>query len=160
MAYEIIITNDTTESGSKAVAGDHNGDASPKKKGKEQELTKAQKFVAKGLVSWGKAKPFINQVVSHEINMVELRTGRREYAQQAQFMYQTISKVASIGESVATGFAVGNVTGAVIGLAVGVTHTLIGYSQKQQTINTENTLEGISLAQNRIRAGASGSRRT
>lgn len=156
MAYEFIIKNETNSSKSSAVAGD----TSQGGKNKEPEFSRGQKITAAALVVVQKAKPWINQVVSHEINLVDLRTGRREYSQKIQFAQQLGSQAIGIAENIATGYAIGNVAGAVTGAITGIMHTMISYAQKQDLINTENSLENITLSQNRIRAGVGGSRRT
>ena len=154
MPYEFVISNDTNDSTRSPVAGE--GGENPKN---GNGLTKAQKAVGLGLVALNKAKPWINQVISHELNLVDLRTGRREYAQRIQFNYQVANQLFGVAESALTGYAVGNIPGAVIGMAVSTAHTVINYAQKQDTINTEQALENISLSQNRIRAGVGGSRK-
>lgn len=157
--YEIILRNEALEAEkpSKAVAGSK---ASTDSQNKEKKtLSEGQKALGKSLVALQKVKSWINPVISHEINMVELRTGRREYARKIQFGYEIAQQGLGIVESIAMGYAVGNVWGAVIGAVGGIGHTAMNYIQRQDEINTQQSLENISLQENRIRAGAGGSRR-
>lgn len=157
--YEIILRNKTvdTEPTGGAVAGSPNNSSGQSKSGKN--LTEGQKALGKSLVALQKVKSWINPVINHEINMVELRTGRREYARKIQFAHEIAQQGLGIVESIAMGYAVGNVWGAVIGAVGSIGHTAMNYIQRQDEINTQETLENISLQQNRIRAGAGGSRR-
>ena len=157
--YEIIIKNETDTQQSSAVAGESAGESSQGVVNKGKKLTEGQKKAAGFLVAYNALKPWISQTVSHQINTVELRTGRKEYAERTQFTYNIVNDVVGIGESALAGYAVGNLPGAVIGAIVGLGHTLLGYAQKQETINIQNSLENIVLQQNRIRAGVGGSRR-
>lgn len=141
------------------VAGvDESQASSTPQKTQENTTTGNKNPLQMGLTAWSKAKPWINQVVSHEVNMVNLRTGRQEYAQKVQFAYGLIQQVEGIGSSIAMGFATGGGPGAIIGAAVGLISTGISYVQKQNQIDTQESLENVNLQQSRIRAGTSGSR--
>lgn len=159
--YEIVIKNETVEDNESPVAEPSPG-GKKEKKSKENKPSKSggQLAVTTGLVAWQQVKPWITQVASHEINMVELRTGRREYAQKTQLTYKIVGDVVGLGESILAGFAVGNIPGAIVGALLNVGHTAINIAQKQDRINTEKSLENISLEQNYIRAGVNGSRRS
>ena len=152
----INIGNVETEKTSVPVAGvDESQSTTPQK---VQEGTSNKNPLQAGLTAWNKAKPWINQVVGHEVNMVDLRTGRKEYAQKVQFTYGLIQQIEGICSSIAMGFATGGGAGALIGAAVGLISTGIGYIQKQNQIDTQNSLENITLQQQRVRAGTNGSR--
>lgn len=71
---------------------------------------------------------------------------------------QVASEAIGFGESVLTGYAIGNVPGAIIGGVMSLGHTLLSISQKAQTINEQRSLENRSIQLNYIRAGALGSR--
>lgn len=156
--YEIIIKNETRKKKKSPVA-EPTPSEEKKSSQDKQEKSAGQTAVTAGLVAWNQVKPWITQTVSHEVNMVELRTGRREYAQKTQLTYQIVSDVVGIGESALAGYAVGNIPGAIIGAVLGLGHKLANLSQQQDRINTERMLENVSIQQNRIRAGVSGSRR-
>ena len=158
MAYEFILKNETADSESEpsAVAGSEAG-KEPKKE--KKQLSNAQIGIGKGLVAYNMAKPWINQVVSHNISLVELRTGSREAQQRRQFHYEIASKVMGFGESVLAGFAIGNVPGAIIAGLTSLGHTAITYAQREETINVQRNVEAQTIQRNYIRAGAGGSRR-
>lgn len=157
--YEIILRNETTEDEGTPVAEPTPNNESNQPKKNPKVKTKGQEMVTAGLVAWNTVKPWISQTVSHQINTVELRTGKKEYAERTQMTYSIVNDVLGIGESALAGYAVGNIPGAVIGAITGLGHTILGYAQKQETINIQNSLENIVLQQNRIRAGVGGSRR-
>ena len=158
MAYEFILKNETTdaENENTGVAGSESG-KEPKKE--KKQLSQGQIAVGKGLVAYNLAKPWINQVVSHEISLVELRTGSREAQQKTQFAYDVASKVGGLFTSVLSGYAVGNVPGAIVAGLVNIGHTVVSYAQKEETINLQRSLESRTLQMNYVRAGAGGSRR-
>lgn len=157
--YEIIIKNETEDSDgaseNKAVAGNN---SSTEKKEKKQ-LSAGQVAVGKGLVAFKMAQPWINQIASHEVSLVELRTGSREAQQKAQFTYDVANKVVGFGTSILTGYAVGNIPGAIVAGLLNIGHTIVSYAQKEETLNLQRSLESRTLQMNYIRAGAGGSRR-
>lgn len=157
--YEFILKNDTSEEEDEntGVAGSESG-KEPKKE--KKQLSNAQIGIGKGLVAFNLAKPWINQVASHEISMVELRTGSKEAQQKAQFAHNIANQAIGFGASILTGFAVGNVPGAIIGALTSVGHTLISLNQREETINLQRSLESRTLQMNYVRAGAGGSRRS
>lgn len=158
MAYEFILKNETADSESEpsAVAGSEAG-KEPKKE--KKQLNVAQIGIGKGLVAYQMAKPWINQVVSHEISLVELRTGSKEAQQKAQYAYNVANKITGLGSTILTGFATGNVPGAIIAGLGYVAHDAISWSQKEETINLQRNIETQTISRNHVRAGAGGSRR-
>lgn len=159
MAYEIILKNETSQGGAGAVAGQGEENTSPAKSPLIGNST-TSKIAAAGLVAWKQVKPWVNRVVSHEVSMVELRTGSREQQEKTSFTYQIINDGVDVVESAATGLLIsgGNPIGTLIGLATGLISKLVGYAQNQNRINTERAVENVGLRQNYIRAGARGSR--
>ena len=157
--YEFIFKNETSdgEEASLPVAGTPTNSDNVQQK--QASISKGRQVVGAGLVAWNKAKPWIARVVSHELNQVELRTGRSEWAQKLQFNYSLVNKGLGLIESVGMGYAVGNIPGAVIGAMTSIAGTVVEYIQKQDNINLEKSLENITLQQNRIRAGVGGGRR-
>lgn len=142
--YEIILKNETDDASETPVAGQQTKTTDPK-----------QKKAAKGLVSFSMAKPFINQVVQHQINTVELRTGSSELQQRISFAYQAAGSMASIVQTAVTGFAVGNVPGAVIGALLGIAGKAVSIGLNQNTIDLQRQQESISLGLMNLRAGGS-----
>lgn len=108
--------------------------------------------------SYATVKSFATQQINYSVSLTGLRTGSNELQQKASFYNQIIQKGVGAAETVAAGAAAGGWVGAVIGLGVSTAHTLIGFSQAQNTINLNRTLENRSLEMTRIRAGAQGSR--
>ncbi len=99
--------------------------------------------------------PFVNQAISHEINLVQLRTGSAELQAKISFGYSITSKAFGIVESIAIGAALGGAAGALIGATVGIAQTVIGYAQAQEVINTNSTIESYSIGFANARAGGS-----
>lgn len=155
--YIITLINDTDTGGGKPVAGEQS-DGSGKAAKNIGAGGGTQTAITAGLVAWRTVKPWVNQTISHQMNVVNLRDGSTELAQRRQFGYQVATQAVGIVESTLAGFAVGNVAGAIVGAVVGVGHTLLSYANNQQMINERRTLENRSLQMNYIRAGARGSR--
>ncbi len=155
--YEIIIKNDAVESSTGAVAGQEKD-----QEGKSPVIgnAKSAAFFAGAHVAYSKVKPWVNRVVSHQINLVELRSGSREAQAKAEFTHQIISGGVDIAESALSGLLIagGNPVGAFIGLGVGIISKLVDITQRQQVLDTQRALENVSIGQNIVRAGARGSR--
>jgi hypothetical protein len=123
-------------------------------------LSKGQaKDFGKALTAYHFAKSFTDQIFTHEVSMVELRTGSGELQQRANFNLEVGQKIIGGIESIAVGAAVGGLPGALLGMTTSAAHWAISYNQKVETLNTQRTLENQSIQMNYIRAGASGSRR-
>ena len=155
--YTIEIKTDKI-TGAKAtpVAGSNTETDTSKKEGL---LNKEQaKAFGKGLVAYGAVKSFALQIANHEHSMVELRTGSKELQQRTSFVTGIAQKGLGVLESVGAGALVGGLPGALLGLATSVTHTLIGYAQAQNKIDTQQSIENQSIQMQYIRAGARGSR--
>lgn len=153
--YVIRMINDTGGGKRKTVAGDDDNT------GRTAQSTQGggtRNAAITGLVAWRTVKPWINQMATHQLNVASIRDGSTELAQRRHFGYQIATQTIGVVESMAAGFAVGNVAGAAIGLAVGLGHTLMSYANNQQIINERRNLENRSLQMNYIRAGARGSR--
>lgn len=154
--YIITIEGDNVQSNRSPIAGDNNQSDTAKSKGL---LTKeGAKNFATFMVAYRTVKSFVNQIATHEVSMVSLRTGSNEMQERAQFTYEMIQKGIGVLEAVGTGALVGGLPGALVGLTLSAAHTVIGYAQNQDRINTQRTLENQSIQLNYIRAGARGSR--
>lgn len=155
--YEIILRNDTGGGGSRSpIAGDSR--KSDTEKGKGLLSKEGAKAFAQGLVAYRTLKSFGTQILTHEVSLVSLRSGSNEMQERAQFVYEVGNQGIGILESTATAAAVGGWVGAAVGFILSTAHTLVGFSQKQDTINVQRTVEGQSLQLNYIRAGTRGSR--
>lgn len=157
-SYVIILKNETSNSESSPIASPSGGGSdSPKSGTNAPQTTKGNAMatnIVKGLVAYNTyVKPFVSQVIGHQINTVALRTGADEVQQRLQFAYEIGSAALGIGASILTGAAIGNVPGAIIGAVVGVTSTIMNYANKAQTIQLQSNLENITIRGLNIRAG-------
>lgn len=163
--YKIIIESKgggASDSGTEsAVAGSKT--PSPKKSIEDTGgiLSKdgAKNYLA-GMVAWRTVKPYLTQVINHEVSLVELRTGSRELQNRANFVNQMVQQSVNTLEMVATGALVGGGAGAFVGLATSLVHTGISYMQASNKIELQKTLENRSIEMQVIRASAYGSRRS
>ena len=113
---------------------------------------------AKGMVVYHTVKSFGEQIWNHNVSMVALRTGSNELQDRAAFTHMVHQKALGVLEAVGTGALLGGLPGALVGLALGTAHTVMGYQQAQQRIDTERSVENVGLMMMNIRAGANGSR--
>ena len=153
--YVIILKNEKLERKKKAVAGDNTNTDSAVAKNKDD---KEPSLLKTSLVAWNKVKPFVNQVVSHEINMVRVETGASEYSQKLQFAQQVAGSVLGTVESVLMGLAVGGVGGALVGLVTDVTAKTVDLAMRQDELNRSKIQEQRHLNLNVVRTGTMGSR--
>jgi hypothetical protein len=154
--YVITIKNSTGSKSKNPIAGSDNGSST--EKGKGLLSREGAKTFGKTMVAYGTVKSFALQTINHEVSLVQLRTGSNELQGRANFTNSVVQKVVGIGESMFAGAMVGGLPGAIVGLTLSTAHTLIGYAQNQDRINTERSLENVSLQMNIMRAGANGSR--
>lgn len=127
--------------------------------GKSGVLSKeGAKAFMKAMTAYHTVKSFAVQQINYTTSIVELRTGSREMQQRAQFQNQIAQKGVGILEMGVAGALIGGLPGAVLGLTLSTAHTVIGYTQKQNTLELQETLENRSLEMLRIRAGSYGSR--
>lgn len=155
--YTITIKADHLEKESTGIAGSNKKSDTEQRKGLLSK--EGAKTFAKGMAAYQTVKSFVTQIVNHEVSMVQLRTGSNELQERANFINQTAQKGLGLLESIGAGILVGGPIGAVVGATLGLAHTAIGYSQAQNRINTERTLENVGLGMNYVRAGANGSRK-
>lgn len=156
--YEFVFKNETeTESKKKKnpVAGNGSEAKENGGQGEGQGGKDTKKAIAKGIVVYRTAKSFVNQVVSHNVSTVSLRTGSEELQQRLSFAYEVGQKAFGMVESVFIGAAVGNLPGAIIGGLLSAAHTAISYAQKAETISLQRPVESVSLRNQQIRAGGS-----
>jgi hypothetical protein len=110
------------------------------------------------LVAWHTIKPFITQQINYQVSTVELRTGSKEMQAKANLQNEILQKGMGIIETATVGAMIGGLPGALIGLTLGTAQTFISYSQRQNTLNLQESLENRSIEMMRIRAGSLGSR--
>lgn len=154
--YTITIKASGVVDDESPIAGDNKQSDSKKTKGLLSK--EGAKAYAKGLVAYHAVKSFATQVISHEVSLVELRTGSNELQRRANFINQLHQTGAGVIESTVTGALVGGLPGAVIGMATSAVKKLIDYAQRQETINLQKSIEDTTLGMNYVRAGARGYR--
>ena len=98
-------------------------------------------------------KPFVKQILQHQVNTVELRTGAAELQEKISFAYQVGGQAISIIESVAIGAMIGNLPGALLGAGLSIGGTMLGYAQAADTIRLQGRLESIGNSMLNVRAG-------
>lgn len=119
-------------------------------------VSDTRKAIGKGLISYRSyVKPFVNQLVSQQINTVSLRTGAQELQDRLSFGYQMIQSGVNMVESIAIGAMMGGAAGAVVGAVMSVTTTAISYAHKQSVLDMNRSLEDITISGRNIRAGGS-----
>ena len=119
---------------------------------------KAVKKATFGLVSYGTAMSFADQIVSYNISRVSLDTGALEDEQRQQEIYGVVKDIGGAGVAIVGGALVGGPIGAIAGLALSGIHKAISIAQKQSTLDAERDIENISIEMSRRRAGVNGSR--
>ncbi len=153
--YTIVIKNQG--GGKKSPISGDKGESSTEK-GKGILTKEGAKAFGKAMVAYGVVKSFATQAINHEVSMVQLRTGSNELQGRASFINEVAQKAVNFGESIVAGALVGGVGGAIAGGVLSIMHTAIGYMQNQERINTERSLENVSLNMRFVRAGANSSR--
>lgn len=147
-----------------SISGNSNNPIAGDEKSPDSDLAKTAGFLnkgqakafGKGVTAYHYAKSFVSQIISHEVSLVELRTGSRELQERANFMLNVGNKLSGTTETVILGAAAGST---LTGLVVSGIHLAVSYQQAQNTINTQREVENVSLGLTHIRAGANGSRR-
>lgn len=149
--FELVLRNETNDDESPIASG---GAAKSANKGGVSDITGRQ-AVKKVMAAGGIAASFVNQVVTHQIQTVSLRTGAEEQQERLAFAYSIAKQVGGTLLSTAVGAAMGGGIGAVVGLVVGIAHTAISYSQKAEEMRIQKTVEDVGLRYLNARAGGS-----
>lgn len=155
--YRYIFENSGGSSKDSPVAGDK---TQPEQKKSESDDSGNSVGLASVLVAWNKVSPYAYSAVSYEISKVELITGATEHSQRAQSVFDLTKSAIGVVESAIAGGALtgGNPIGFIVGTAVGVLSTAVGYAQNAGRLGTERKIEDVSLAMQRRRAGTARSR--
>ena len=150
--YTIILKNGTG-GGNSPLAGSGGAGTSSGNQQVSAGRQRAQDAV-KVIVAYDKfVEPFVNQIVSHQVGTIQLRTGAAELQQRVEFGMNVAKSAAGLGASILTGYAVGNVPGAIIGGLISVGTQLLGLSNRSKEIQMNKDLEDISIMGMDIRAG-------
>lgn len=146
-----------TEGGSKSpVAGSKKTDEEKYQEKWNNSLEKG----LKGLVSYSAISSTADNLITYEINQVELRTGAREMEQRMQTVYNFGKKALNTTVALGIGLATGNFPLVAIGAVTSVFNSAISIAQKQRTIDTQQTVENVSINMQNERAGGQGRRGT
>lgn len=126
------------------------------------ELTKAAK-AGLSLIGFQGAKGVVDEIVTFNNSLIELRTGSREQQQRATFAYSTASGLVNSVISGATGGAamagaVGAASGAVLGLVKSIFSTSINFMKQEYVIAEQRNLERLTQNAAAQRVTVSGSR--
>ena len=145
---------------SEAVAGAStpSSTASAKASASKGATSVNAKSAMQAMTAYHTIKSFAVQQINYQVSTVELRTGSKDLQEKANFTNQIIQKGIGIAELTVAGAVVGGLPGALAGLALSTAHTAIGYAQRQNTLNLQESLENRSIEMMRIRAGSLGSR--
>lgn len=156
--YRYIFENRGGSAKNSPVAGDKTQPEKQKKS--ESDDSAGSVGLASVLVAWNKVSPYAYSAISHEISKVELITGAAEHSQRVQSVFSLTKSAIGVVESAIAGGALtgGNPIGFIVGTAVGVLSTAVGYAQNADRLNTERKVEDVSLAMQRRRAGTARSR--
>ncbi len=150
MAYDIFIHDDTRNTKKSPIAG--SGTAT-------SDITKGENLrlgAAKGLVAVNSyIKPFVDQMATQYVTTISLRTGAQEQEERMSFTLQAGQKVYGFFTSIATGAIVGGLPGAIIGGVLNLITMGIDYSNKQEKINLQRSVENVGLRYLNNRAGGS-----
>lgn len=130
--------------------------------GEDVEESAVGKFIGginavKKMAPVGYALKFANQVISSEINRVELRTGNALLQEKISYAYGTTGRVLAIGGAIIGGLATGNYLVAAGGLVSAISWG-VDIAQEQTNINLSRRVENIGIGMANIRAGAGGNR--
>lgn len=146
-----------TEGGSKSpVSGSKKTDEEKYREKWNNSLEKG----LKGLVSYSAVSSTADNLITYEINQVELRTGAREMEQRMQTVYNFGKKALNTTVALGIGLATGNFPFVAIGAVTSVFNSAISIAQKQRTIDTQQTVENVSINMQNERAGVQGRRGT
>lgn len=146
-----------TEGGSKSpVSGSKKTDEEKYREKWNNSLEKG----LKGLVSYSAVSSTADNLITYEINQVELRTGAREMEQRMQTVYNFGKKALNTTVALGIGLATGNFPLVAIGAVTSVFNSAISIAQKQRTIDTQQTVENVSINMQNERAGVQGRRGT
>lgn len=148
-------SNGTPDTAAMANGEEVSQKSEAKKASKNKKADKTKKVLVAG---YGYAKRLIAPIATNAINTVSLRTGNDELQRRAQLAIDSVSAAADIGETVISGFLIGGGVGAAIGATVGIATKVINYEIGRYNYRLQKTVDDVSLAEARRRAGTSGDR--
>lgn len=143
--YEIIIKNGANE-GAKISA------PSTESTGTKENVSSVPSFM-KPAAAYGIAKRAVTMGINHRVNTVELRTGHAELQQRYQLINDIATRSFNLIESMAVGFAVGNVAGAAVGAVTSLAFQGVAISQQLEERQWRMQEESIGISLANIRSG-------
>lgn len=145
--YEIVLRNETAE-GEKISAPSKDSTGA-----KIKAPSANGKQAISAAAAYGIAKRAVTMAVSHQVNTVELRTGHAELQQRQQMISDIASRSFNVIESIAVGFAVGNVAGAAVGAVTSLAFQGIELAQQMEERQWRMQEESIGISLANIRSG-------
>ena len=123
----------------------------------------SDKFVskAKKMVSFAAVASSADKLISYNISQVNLQTGATEYEQRLNAAYSLGKQFVGAGAALIGGALMGGPAGfavAAIGIVSSGINQLISYEQRKQTLQTQQSLENITIGMQNVRAGTTGRR--
>lgn len=100
------------------------------------------------------ARGIADSLYTHTLDKISLETGYESLQARRQFTYSVAKQGFDLIESAVAGGLIGGGPGAIIGVAVGVTHKAINLMQKQDMLEIQRGQEATQIFLNQIRMGA------
>ena len=159
--YHIYVHIDGAEDKKSAVAGTGSGSTGTNSVGSSNDGVDKVANKIKTMVSFSAIKSTADSLVNYEISQVALETGATQYEQRLSFTYNAVSQAVGAGAALIGGALMGGPAGFVVA-AIGVVSSgvqkLVNYAQQTKTLQTQQTLENISIGMATVRAGVTGRR--
>ena len=115
----------------------------------------------KSMVSVAAVASTADKIVSYNISQVSLQTGATEYEQRLNAAYSLGKQFVGAGAALIGGAIMGGPAGlavAALGVVTSAVNKMIVYEQAKQTLQTQQSLESISIGMQNVRAGTTGRR--
>lgn len=152
--YSITIEDRTNKSNKSPVAGSITSSKTTTSSSAPDTSGNGRAVLGRLVAIGGMAVHFTDQIISHEISVVSLRTGAIEQQERLSFAYSVGKQIGGMVLSTAVGAVLGGgLPGALIGLASSVASTAMSYGQKAADIQMRHDLEDIGLRYINARAG-------
>lgn len=110
------------------------------------------------VASFDIAKRLAFRAIDFRVNTVQLRTGSAAQQERYQYLNGVAQNAFGMIESIAVGYAIGNLPGAVIGGISSVASMGISYLERSATIDLSRQVENETIRRNDLRAGATAGR--
>lgn len=146
--------------GESSVAGEQGGGETKEREtsSKADKTAQSAYRAVKRMVSYASVRSVADKLLSYQIEQVELKTGAVEYEQRLSSSYNIGKQVLDAGVSLGVGIATGTWPLVVIGMVTQGINKLIEIGQTYQRLAREESLEGVSIRMQTVRAGATGRR--